>query len=201
MPFPVVVGETTISTARELGYWVVKDAMVPGTLVKGEDPRQWFVALSDTLTEDELCGVLRALLDRPNPVCVGLGGWLVGALKPDRMGPWLLRAIRMGDLGALMSRDPYTDTTVEGALARVAASWLPLEEDSDREAVLQALRNAGALVEEAGLLARSGSEAEIALFGPGLLATGNAEVREALETGVARDPEGELLKQLLGGAP
>lgn len=197
MPFPLEVAGLTLNTAGSLGFAVAFDLAHGGSQVFLDvGPEAWIPLLvaEGRLDAEELRSLVRALLAEPDARALALAVALCDRLAPEGVGPWLVAALVQHDLGTLLTL--VDGHTVEGLLARSAARHADLADAGWREAVLGSLRNAGALVDEAQVLARWGTPDELEIYGPVLVASEDPDVRAALE--VALDgPAGDVVDRLL----
>lgn len=197
MPFPLEVAGLTLQTAGSLGFAVAFDLAHGGSQVFLDvGPETWVPLLvaEGRLDAEEVRSLVRALLAEPEPRALALGVALCDALTPADVGPWLVAALVQHDLGTLLVQ--VDGHTVEGLLARAAARHADLEDPAWREAVLASLRNAGAVVDEARVLARWGTPDELEIYGPTLVQSDDPDVREALEAALD-GPAGDVVDRLL----
>ncbi len=157
--FPVSVGAHEVPHPRALGLLIATE--LTGTpAVPGEVVDAWLPAVLAGFDEVVQRAVVKSLLRQRHPGAIRVGCAVALECRPEGIGPYLVSALVEHDVGLLM-QDDGCGQFVEERLARTAARVCPLEAPLWRERVLTVLRNCGAVTEEAVVLSRYGTPAEL----------------------------------------
>ena len=185
MPFPATVDDQTFATPQLLAAAVLLRAQTkPDT-----DHLLAQAAQTGVLTRDEVVGLCAALVQTGQPVAVAVGARLAKRLADPALCGLLLLAHSALDMGTLL-QSAGDNTSVEDLLLGAAAA-LVTDNAEQRADVLRRLRITGLGGDEARLVVRHGTAAEIALSLPSVLLEGlPADCAESIAVGLKR-----------GGAP
>jgi hypothetical protein len=157
--FPVAIGVHEVPDPRALGLLIAGE--LTGTpAVPGVSVDDWLPAALMGFDAAVQRAVVKSLLRQRHPGAIRVGCAVALACQPDGVGPYLVSALVEHDVGLLM-QDDGAGQFVEERLARTAAAICPLEQPAWRENVLTVLRSCGATADEARVLHRYGTPAEV----------------------------------------